>query len=149
MKLYRKATLKDGFRVLKELREDDKQEVEGMGFPLLHAPIGLLFSEHPTYIETPDGSPGGIAGVVRINEHEGQVWLLCTNHLTRFPIHTVRAGMQWLREVEKDYRLLWNLADARNHVHHKLLKLTGFKALRSVPTGPDHLPYYEIVKLCA
>ena len=148
-KYHRPATYRDGLSVLNELRPEDKQEVEGMGFPLLHVPFGLLISEHPTFFHDVDGSPAGIAGVVRLSETEGQIWMLCTPLITTKPITFVRGAKEWLREVEREYKLLWNLADARNHVHHKLLKHLGFKALRIQPVGPELLPYYEIVKLCA
>ena len=148
MKYYRPATYKDGLVVLNHLRSEDKAEVEGMGFPLLHVPLGVLTSEHATYFHV-DDEPAGIAGVVRLSPTEGQIWMLCTPLITTRPHTFVRQAKKWLRDVEQEYKLLWNLADARNHVHHKLLKHLGFKALRTVPTGPESLPYYEIVKLCA
>ena len=147
MKYYRPATYKDGLVVLNHLRSEDKAEVEGMGFPLLHVPLGVLTSEHATYFHV-DDEPAGIAGVVRLSPTEGQIWMLCTPLITTRPHTFVRQAKKWLRDVEQEYKLLWNLADARNHVHHKLLKHLGFKALSTVYTGPESLPYYEIVKLC-
>ena len=134
--------------VLNHLRPEDKAEVEGLGYPLLQVPFGVLFSEHSTFFHV-DEAPAGIAGVVRLSPTEGQIWMLCTPLITKHPHKFVRQAVSWLGEVEKDYQLLWNLADARNHVHHKLLKHLGFKALRAVNTGPNALPYFEIVKLCA
>ena len=147
MKYYRPATYRDGLVVLNQMRPEDKAEVTGMGFDLLHVPLGVLTSEHATYFHV-DEEPAGIAGVVRLSPTEGQIWMLCTPLITTRPHTFVRQAKKWLREVEREYTLLWNLADARNHVHHKLLKHLGFKALRTVPTGPESLPYYEIVKLC-
>lgn len=146
---HRPATYKDGLVVLNQLRPEDKAEVEGMGYPLLHVPFGLLVSEHATLFHDSDGSPAGIAGVVRLSPAEGQIWMLCTPLIHNKPHTFIRGAKKWLREVEREYKLLWNLADARNHVHHKLLNHLGFKALRTVPCGPQQLPYYEIVKLCA
>ena len=119
-----------------------------MGLPLLHVPFGVLASEHATYFHV-DEEPAGIAGIVRLSPTEGQIWMLCTPLITTRPHTFVRQAKKWLTSVEREYSLLWNYADARNHVHHKLLKHLGFKALRTVPTGPELLPYYEIVKLCA
>jgi len=149
MKYQRPATYKDGLLVLNSIRPEDKAEVEGMGLQMVHVPFGVLVSEHATYFYDDDGSPAGIAGIVRLSATEGQIWMLCTPLITTKPITFVRQAKAWLRDVEKNYSLLWNLADARNLVHHKLLKHLGFKALRTVPTGPEALPYYEIVKLCA
>ena len=62
--------------------------------------------------------------------------------------HTfVRQAKLWLRE-QHEYSMLWNYCDARNTFHHKLLRLLGFKALKTVNIGPKFLPYLEIVKLC-
>ena len=147
MKYYRPATYKDGLVVLNHLRSEDKAEVEGMGFPLLHVPLGVLTSEHATYFHV-DDEPAGIAGVVRLSPTECQIWMLCTPLITTRPHTFVRQAKKLLREVEKEYKRLWNLADERDQGHHKLLKQLGFKALSTVYTGPDSLPYYEIVKLC-
>ena len=135
--------------VLNNLRPEDKAEVEGLGFPLLHVPFGVLASEHATYFYDKDGRPAGIAGIARLSPTEGQIWMLCTPVITDSPFTFVRQATKWLKEAERDYQLLWNLADARNHVHHKLLRHLGFKALRSVPCGPELLPYLEIVRLFA
>ena len=74
-----------------------------------------------------------------IKPTEGQIWMLCTPLIVTKPHTFVRGAKAWLREVESDYKLLWNVADVRNTVHHKLLKHLGFRALRTVPIGPDAL----------
>ena len=146
---HRPATYKDGLLVLNNIRPEDLREVRGMGSSPLHVPFGVLISEHATFFHDTDGSPAGLAGVVRLSPSEGQIWMLCTPLITTKPHTFVRGAKKWLKEVEKDYELLWNLADTRNDVHHKLLKHLGFRALRKVPTGPQQIPYFEIVKLCA
>lgn len=146
---HRPATYKDGLLVLNNIRPEDLREVRGMGSSPLHVPFGVLISEHATFFHDTDGSPAGLAGVVRLSPSEGQIWMLCTPLITTKPHTFVRGAKKWLKEVEKDYDLLWNLADTRNDVHHKLLKHLGFRALRTVPTGPQQIPYFEIVKLCA
>ena len=40
--------------------------------------------------------------------------------------------------------------DSRNKLHHKLVKMLGFKSLDTfVPPPYQTIPYIEIVKLCA
>lgn len=146
-KLYRTATLEDGFKALTNLRQEDKSEVEGFGLPLLSVPFGLLYSEHATSFWTPDGDIAGIAGVVRQDERVGNVWMLCTPEVVKLPHTFVRNSRKWIKEVEQDYDLLWNYADSRNTLHHKLLKHLGFKALNQVNIGPYNLPYFEICRL--
>ena len=148
MKLYREATVKDGFLVANQLRPEDKREVEGMGYTPFHIPLCVLGSEHATVFHSPDGEIAGVAGIVRLDNQIGQIWMLCTPAITKYPHIFVRRSSKWLKEVQKEYRLLWAFADVRNLVHHKLLRHLGFKALRTVPVGPKNLPYYEIVKLC-
>ena len=148
-KYHREATYKDGLRVLNHIRPEDKAEVEGMGVDPLHVPFGVLASEHPVFFHDGDENPAGIAGIARLSPSEGQIWMLCTPLITKRPLLFVREARRWLMSVEREYQLLWNYADARNHVHHKLLKHLGFRALREVPVGPYNLPYLEIVRLCA
>jgi hypothetical protein len=148
MKQYRPATIRDAITVANNLRIEDRKEVEGLGLSLLHLPFGIATSNHATYFFTKEGEAAGIAGVADVGDGVGQVWMLCTPKILEESITFIRQSKLWLSEVEHNYQLLWNLADARNHIHHKLLKHLGFKALRSVPAGPSQLPYYEIVKLC-
>ena len=150
MKLYREATFKDGLKIINKLRPDDKAEVEGRGFSVLHVPFSLEISEFPTVFFSREGEVAGIAGVgIYDNTKIGQIWMLCTPVIEKHPITFVRGAKSWLKEIEGNYKLLWNIVDARNKGHHKLLKHLGFKALQTVPTGPMNLPYYEIVKTCA
>ena len=147
MTQYRPATIRDGFTVANNIRKEDLQELEGLGLNQLNIPVGVLSSEHSTVFYTREGEIAGCAGINRMDDNVGQIWMLCTEAIHKEPITFVRQAKKWLRDIESDYRLLWNLADARNHVHHKLLRHLGFKAIRSVPIGDNH--YYEIVKLCA
>lgn len=149
MTQYRPASIRDAVIVANNLRVEDRQEVEGMGHSMLHLPFGIATSNHSTFFFTRDGEAAGIAGIADLDDGVGQIWMLCTPAIHKEPITFVRQAKLWLSGVEHNYRLLWNLADARNHVHHKLLKHLGFKALRAVPVGPEQLPYFEIVKLCA
>lgn len=148
MKQYRPATIRDAVAVANNLRDEDRSEVEGLGLSLLHLPFGIATCDFATYFYTRDGSDAGIAGVADVGNGAGQVWMLCTPAILKEPITFVKQAKLWLSEVEHNYQLLWNLADARNHMHHRLLKHLGFKALRAVPCGPEQLPYFEIVKLC-
>ena len=148
MKLYRDATVKDGLRVVNNLRPEDRSEMEGIGVSILSLPFGVLISEHAVYFFSKEGKAAGLAGIVRLDNNVGQIWMLCTPVIHDAPITFVREAKKWLDNIQGEYTLLWNVADARNQVHHKLLKHLGFKALRTVPVGPKNLPYYEIVKLC-
>lgn len=145
----RPATIRDGLLVAKNLRKEDREEMEGMGLNPLHLPFGVATSAQSIAFFSRDDEIAGVAGVVEVEEGVGQIWMLCTDVIQKEPVTLVRNAKRWIKMIEPNYRLLWNLADARNHVHHKLLKHLGFQALRAVPIGADQRPYYEIVKLCA
>ena len=145
----RPATIRDGLLVAKNLRKEDREELEGMDLNPRHLPFGVVASDHTIAFFSKEGVIAGVAGVVTVEKGIGQIWMLCTEESHKEPIRMVRSAKRWIKEIESNYRLLWNLADARNHVHHKLLKHLGFRALREVPVGSKQLPYYEVVRLCA
>ena len=149
MKQYRPATLRDGFTVAQNIRMEDLREMKGLGFDQLNIPVGVLTSEHATAFFIRDGELAGCAGVNEEGNGIGRVWMLCTEAIHKEPITFIRQAKKWIKEIEPEYRLLWNLADARNHIHHRLLKHLGFKAIRAVPMGVEQNLYYEIVRLCA
>ena len=148
MSQYKPATFRDGITVAKHIRKEDLQELQGMGVDRLNIPVGIITSEHPTVFFSKEGKTAGVAGVYREEGGIGRIWMLCTDVIHDEPITFVRQAKKWLTQIESEYRLLWNLADARNHVHHKLLRHLGFKALRAVPVGEEQNLYYEIVRLC-
>ena len=148
MKLYRPATFRDGVYVANNLRTEDKNEIEGFGLSPSSVPFSLLYTEHPTVFTNVKGDIAGVGGVVRQDDNVGCIWMLCTPAVLDMRISLFRQSRQWLDEFQGEYKLLWNLADARNTMHHQLLKFCNFKAIRTVTTGPYQLPYYEIVRLC-
>lgn len=147
---YREATVKDAIEVANNIRPEDKQELEGRGFDPMVLPLCVLHSTTSVAFFDSEGQIGGIGGIAPDPSSSlcGVVWMICTPVVSKHPHTFVREARRWLSENELNYRILWNLADARNHLHHKLLRLLGFKALRTVHTSPFFLPYLEIVKLC-
>ena len=149
MNYYRKSTLEDSIILINNLRQEDKQEVEGTGQTVLDLPFLVAGSSNATTFFNPKGHLAGMAGVVDQADGSGQIWMLCTPAIYDARILFIRQSRRWLKDVEPQYTYLWNWADTRNRMHHKLLKHLGFKAIRTVPIGPDNLPYFEIIKLCA
>ena len=148
---YRKATTKDAILLANNLRKEDREELEGVGHKsVLFALFFIVqLSENAIAFFDEDDSLGGIGGIIPDpRDGVGIVWMLCTPIVQRKPHTFIRHLKRFLNE-QHEYRMLWNIADARNKFHHKLLKLLGFKCLRMTYQPPYGLPYLEIVKLCA
>lgn len=150
MTYIRPATVSDALYVANRLRFEDRREIEGLG----HSPLTLVWvvetSTRSVAFYNTKGEISGLAGIYPDdNPRVGQIWMVCTPAIEKSPVTFVRQARKWLAEVGKDYDLLWNLMDFRNEMHHKLVKMLGFKLLRYVPVAPYNLPYIEIVKLCA
>lgn len=149
MNHIRKATVADAIEVGNNLRPEDLDEILRLGHDRLGVAISVAFSDVAVSFFNTDGEIAGVAGIgPDAEEGVGIIWMLCTPAVEKNPHTFVRQARKWLKTEEKNYRLLWNLADARNTYHHKLIKMLGFKALRSIPAGPYQLPFLEIVKLC-
>lgn len=147
--LIRPATIKDATYVAANLRDEDLIEVEGLGHDRGALPFSVAVSTTAVSMLLPTGELVGVAGICPDQQDRvGSIWMLCTPGLEKAPHTFVRQARKWLKEVSKDYDVLTNLAGYDNKLHHKLLKLLGFKALRVVQPAPYYLPYYEIVKLC-
>jgi hypothetical protein len=93
------------------------------------------------YFTVPDGKTAGLAGV----GDAGQIWMLCTPEIERYPITFAREAKRFVDSREEP--LLWNIVDCRNTVHLKLLKFLGFKFLRIVKNGPYQLPFIEFCRV--
>ena len=150
MKHTRPATVADALYVAANIRPEDRREIEGLG----HTPLALVWcvenTDHAVALINRDGEVCGLAGIGKDDRPGvGQVWMICTPAIEKNPVTFVRQARKWIAEVGKDYRMLWNQMDTRNTMHHKLVQLLGFKILRLVYPPPYHLPYFEIVKLCA
>jgi hypothetical protein len=150
MNQYRKATVADAIEVANNLRPEDLDELLRLGHDRLGVALSVVFSDVAVSFFNSEGEIAGVAGICPGAEDGiGLIWMLCTPVVQTQPHTFVRQAKKWLKTEQGNYRLLWNLADARNIYHHKLLKMLGFKALRSIPAGPYQLPFLEIVKLCA
>ena len=145
----REASVRDALLLANNIRIEDKQEIEGLGLSPFLLPLSVLQSDNPMAFFDDSESIIAIAGVVPVNPREGQIWMICTPLVEKVPHTLVRQTKKWIAEWEERYDILYNIADANNALHHKLLKILGFKSLRRVYPEPYLKPYLEIVKLCA
>ena len=143
------ATVQDALEVARNIRPEDKMEIEGLGHNLGSLPFSVALSDVAVSFFNRDGYICGVAGICpTATPKNGIIWMICTPALQQQPITFVRQAKLWLAREGKNYDVLWNYTDVRNTFHHKLLKMLGFRALRILQPAPLYLPYYEIVKLC-
>ena len=135
-------TLEAATEVASNLRPDDLREVEE-GHGIDHRFIPLIMSQNPSYVyfTVPDGKTAGMAGVGQ----EGDIWMLCTPDIHRYPITFAREAKRYVDSREE--QLLWNIVDSRNKAHLRLLKFLGFKFLRKLKHGPNNVTFIEFCRV--
>ena len=135
-------TLEAATEVASNLRPDDLREVEeGHGIdPML---LPSLMSSNPSYVyfTVPDGKTAGMAGVGK----DGDIWMLCTPEIHRYPITFAREAKRYVDSRTES--LLWNIVDSRNKAHLRLLKFLGFKFLRKLEHGPNNVTFIEFCRV--
>ena len=136
-------TREAAFEVASNLLPEDRREVEeGHGHdPKVILPLTYDMGDS-VYFRVPNGELAGIAGV----HGEGQIWMLCTPAILKYPVTFAREAKRYVDSRQE--KLLWNLVDKRNKVHLKLLRFLGFKFLRELEYGPNQLTFIEFCKLC-
>ena len=135
-------TLEAAAEVASNLRPDDRREVEeGHGIPSALLPALMTHNPSYVYFTVPDGKTAGMAGVGQ----DGDIWMLCTPDIHRYPITFAREAKRYVDCSEE--RLLWNIVDIRNTAHLKLLKFLGFRFLRKLTHGPNNLTFIEFCRV--
>lgn len=145
--LIHPATILDAEYVAKNLQEDDRREVLGLGLnPLEAVPSSVMASETAITFWNPRGMICGVAGVSRTDAHSGAIWMLTTPDIRPYPKLFYKEARKWVDQITS-FDMLHNIADPRNRMHMKLLHLLGFKKLSYVSVGPQQLTYVEFAKL--
>ena len=135
-------TKEAAFEVASNLLPEDHREVEeGHGHdPKVILPLAYDMGDS-VYFRVPNGELAGIAGV----HGEGQIWMLCTPAIFKYPMTFAREAKRYVESRQE--KLLWNIADKRNRVHLKLLKFLGFKFLRELKHGPNQITFIEFCRV--
>ena len=130
------------FEVASNLLPEDRREVEeGHGYdPTVILPSTYDMGDS-VYFRVPNGELAGIAGV----HDEGQIWMLCTPAILKYPVTFAREAKRYVDSRQE--KLLWNIVDKRNTVHLKLLRFLGFKFLRELKHGPNQLTFIEFCRV--
>ena len=70
--------------------------------------------------------------------------MLCTPAIDDYPITFAREAKKYIDSRPEPY--LWNIIDARNTVHLKLLKWLGFEFLEEFKYGPNNLTFIKFYR---
>ena len=135
-------TKEAAYEVASNLLPEARREVEeGHGHdPKVILPLAYDMGDS-VYFRVPNGELAGIAGV----HGEGQIWMLCTPAILKYPMTFAREAKRYVESRQE--KLLWNIADKRNIVHLKLLKFLGFKFLRELKHGPNQITFIEFCRV--
>ena len=141
-KYIHQLTKEAAFEVASNLLPEDRREVEeGHGYdPTVILPSTYEMGDS-VYFRVPNGELAGIAGV----HDEGQIWMLCTPAILKYPVTFAREAKRYVDSRQE--KLLWNIVDKRNTVHLKLLRFLGFKFLREIEHGPNKLTFIEFCRV--
>lgn len=148
----RPATMDDVRHVAENMREEDIEEVGAfMLSPLTALTIGFNNSDLCYTLLSPEGEPAAIMGISPQPYFKGfgSIWLLGTPLIEKYPMTFLRNTKPVLQGMFEDtgYDAFYNYTYAKNLLHHKWLKWTGFTFLRKVNLPPLNEEFFEFIIL--
>jgi len=148
----RPALSRDAASLAPRLRKADLQEIKAnLGEdPLVLLEKGIAESSFCNAVVNEDDRPLALFGVVPDmgDADVGLIWLLASDELAAHPFFLLRNSRKWVDILQRQYRVLWNHIDARNELHIRWLKWSGFTLLRRVEEfGVERRPFYEFEKV--
>ena len=149
MGYLRKATFKDLQYVANNLREVDKLEAfyQTGQEPLQALQFTYLCSKVNMAIADDNDAPIGLCGVV----NGGVIWMVSTDALfdnRKYKIQLIRKGREWVDNLLKSYKVLYNFVYAENHSAIKWLKALGFTFVNYYEKyGDQEKPFYEFLRI--
>ena len=111
--------------------------------------LATVFGARTMAICLDDGTPVSLFGVAPSGQPDvGVVWLLATDDLKQIQTQFIRECPRYIAEISRGYRVVYNLTDARNTLHHRWLRWCGFTILKRHETfGPEGRPFLELCKI--
>ncbi|WP_018123373.1 hypothetical protein [Desulfovibrio oxyclinae] len=151
-KYVRPATIEDIKVLAPQLRSADVEEVRAaIGEYSVAYLERAFYASDPCYVMLgEEGDLVGIYGVVPnpLQLNSGAVWMHCTDTLEKYPFQFLRRSREGADRLHDTYDLLYNFVDARNTVHIKWLRWSGFKFINYHPNhGKGKRPFYEFVRI--
>jgi hypothetical protein len=146
---WRPATLEDVDWVAPRLRKADVEEIKAScGTSAYEGLYASFAASNPALaLVDGDGPPLGIFGLVPDADGNACVWMLGTGEIEKYPMTFLRNSLEWVRQSNRQYPILYNQVDARNGVHIKWLRWMGFTLFREVIYGPENRLFYEFFRI--
>ena len=102
--VIKEATVQDALEVARNIRPEDKMEIEGLGHNLGALPFSVALSDVAVSFYNKDGDIAGVAGICPSGvPRSGIIWMICTPIVQTQPITFVRQARKWLAKEEKNY----------------------------------------------
>lgn len=147
---YRTTVIPDCHYVGSRLRAADLAEVRSRGSDPVEAVIkGYVYGDRCVTILA-GGEPICVYGAVSTGQSpkSASVWMLGTDGVYANRRDFIKDSRERVHDLIRDYELVWNYVDSRNHLHVRWLRWLGFTFIRSTTElSVDGTPYYEFAKL--
>lgn len=152
MTTIRPATIEDAISLAPRLRKADLEELRATTDKTPEAVLLESVGEGlETYSAEQDGVVVALFGIDRfpnMDPDEAVVWMVGSDEAVKNKHDFLRAAREFLNSAHQRFPLLWNVIDARNTVHIKWLKRSGFIAIRRHERlGVEQRPFFEFVRI--
>lgn len=132
-------------QVANTIRQADADEIEAMaGLAPLEGLAHSVANSHVAYSMMAGDTPVAIYGARRLTDGIGMVWLLASTGVLKHTTSFLRNSIEYTDRLHQEAgcHTLANYTDARNTVHHKWLRFTGFTFGKEVQLNGH--PFIEI-----
>jgi hypothetical protein len=138
--------------IAKDMRDADVAEVAAFSGSTPEEALSKGLSYQGGITKTiclPNGVPVGMFGVVPAgNPRVGVVWMLAANGIKHVQRQFLRESRGAISDLIRDYDLVLNFTDARNTVHHRWIKWSGFTIIKKHENfGKAKLPFLEFTRI--
>lgn len=99
----------------------------------------------PSYVWTVGDVPCAVFGAVPIGANTASIWMVGTDALDSHKMFLLRHARPWVERLNARWHLLVNRADARNSLHHRFIRWTGFTFFRECRV--NGLRFYDFAKI--
>jgi len=148
----RPAILKDALELAPTIRTGDREEIQASGniSPLKALVVPFTQDRAKIYSVIGTESEGviGMFGVASCADPEyGVAWMLSSEKLFKHTKQFIKECPQWIEEMGKGYKYLYNFVDKRNWKSLKWLQYLGFEPSTEIKDyGYGKIPFLLMMK---